>query len=116
MTLHTRSRTHKTKDGGEVTTTDEVRGIELYDAQAAARDLLKMRAAAGEDSAGEPETGPPVVDVTLIQSLRAGLARAHNEPFVPGIPRLDGGRALPAGDGNGSGEDDDGNGNARDSE
>ncbi len=94
VTLHTRSRTQKTKDGGEVTTTDEVRGIELYDAQAAAKDLLRIRAAAGEDSAGEPKAAPPVVDVTLIQSLRAGLARAHNEPFVPGIPRLDGGRRV----------------------
>ena len=75
-----------------------------------------MRAAAGEDSAGEPKAAPPIVDVTLVRSLQAGLARAHNEPFVPGIPRLDSGRALPAGDGSGSGEDDNGNGNARESE
>ena len=59
VTLHTRSRTQKTKAGREVTTTDEVRGIELYDAQAAGRDLLRMRAAAGEDSAGEPKAARP---------------------------------------------------------
>ncbi len=115
VTMRTRTRTEKTKDGVTVTTTDEVRGIELYDAQAAARDLLKMRAAAGEDSAGEPEAAPPVVNVTLVRDLQAGLARAHNEPFVPGIPRLDGDRALPD-PGETSKGDDDGSGNARESE
>ncbi len=107
-------RTSGTKAGKQIVT--ETRSLELYDAQAAARDLLKMRAAAGQDSAGEPKAAPPVVDVTLVQDLRRQLAKAHDEPFVPGIPRLDGGRALPAGDGNGSGEDDNGNGNARESE
>ena len=95
VTMRTRTRTETSKDGVTVTTTDEVRGIELYDAQAAARDLLRMRAAADEDSAGEPKTGPPVVDVTLVQDLRRQMAKAHDEPFVPGIPRLDGDRALP---------------------
>ena len=86
-------RTSGTKAGKQIVM--ETRSLELYDAQAAARDLLKMRAAAGEDSPGEPETEPPVVNVTLIQHLRSELARAHNEPFVPGIPRLDGDRTLP---------------------
>ncbi len=116
VTKRTRTRTETSKDGVTVTTTDEVRGIELYDAQAAARDLLRMRAAAGEDSAGEPKAAPPVVNVTLMRDLRRQLVKAHDEPFVPGIPRLDGGRALPAGDGKGSGDDDNGNGNARETE
>ena len=115
VTMRTRTRTETSKDGVTVTSTDEVRGIELYDAQAAARDLLKMRAATGEDSAGEPKTGPPQVNVTLIRNLEAGLARAHNEPFVPGIPRLDGDRALPD-PGETSKGDDHENGDARESE
>ncbi len=116
VTMRTRTRTDRTKDGCEVTTTDEVRGIELYDAQAAARDLLRIRTAAGEDSANEPMPAPPVVNVTLVQELRRQLAKAHDEPFVPGIPRLDGDRPLPDGGSSGSGEDDNGIGDAPEGE